>query len=418
MADTELESAAAFVNEPGLSCTQEFMDDSVIQLCTKEGIFPLIQRALDNEDGIAFNEEPAVAPHERSVPNVKSCILTGSVAGVMGVCHEDNEMEMQVDSASRNNGTHKRNGKRDRRRLQRAQSITTYKAIAKLANKPHTKSITSKALVKHLPIAQGAYIGKPQPPGEGIRKLDDLVQQGFKVVEWDGYTPHVLLDKDRRTIGVLAGHPKDDGWHDTVAAVCTAMEHARDCCAFRRENMEHRRGAYPCLAVGVSFGGGQEIPSNLVHAEQNQEPLQLLLDHKAVQRLAGFGNTTFNFGPTTVTLDHTDNQNFASGMCSITALVLFDLGLIVQFPPGSTILIPSAILRHGNVPIASGEKRLSFTQYFAGGLIRWVDYGFQTEANFKRESPSLWFAANRGREARVQEAAEYFSTSKHVGPDI
>ncbi|KAG1740738.1 uncharacterized protein EDB91DRAFT_1052935, partial [Suillus paluster] len=88
-----------------------------------------------------------------------------------------------------------------------------------------------------------------------------------------------------------------------------------------------------------------------------------------------FSAATFNFGPTMVTLDHTDNQNFPSGMCSITALgnydpangghlVLFDLGLIVQFPPGSTI-------------------------HFAGGLIRWVDYGFQTEANFKRESPSL-----------------------------
>ncbi|KAG1724046.1 uncharacterized protein EDB91DRAFT_1063058 [Suillus paluster] len=122
-------------------------------------------------------------------------------------------------------------------------------------------------------------------------------------------------------------------------------------------------------------------------------------------------------------------QNFPSRMCSITTLgnydpangghlVLFDLGHIVQFPPGSTILIPSAILCHRNVPIASGEKCLFFTQYFAGGLIRWVDYGFQTEANFKRESPSLWFAANRGREARVQEAAEYFSTSKHVRPDI
>jgi hypothetical protein len=80
-----------------------------------------------------------------------------------------------------------------------------------------------------------------------------------------------------------------------------------------------------------------------------------------------FAATTFNLGPATVTFDHTDNGNFASGMCSITALgdfnptngghlVLFDLGLIIQFPPGATILIPSAILRHGNIPIAPLER--------------------------------------------------------------
>ncbi|KAG1721933.1 uncharacterized protein EDB91DRAFT_1256278 [Suillus paluster] len=180
-----------------------------------------------------------------------------------------------------------------------------------------------------------------------------------------------------------------------------------------------------------------QIPGNLVHAKGNQDALQSLLEHKAIQRLAGFANSmlyhyspkvvfpaaTFNFGPTVVTLDHTDNLNFASGMCSITALgdydptmgghlILFDLGLIVQFPPGSTIIIPSAILRHGNVPIASGEKRQSFTQYFAGGLIRWVDYGFQTEANFKRESPELWLAAMHGRQNRVEEAAGYFPKLK------
>ncbi|KAG1721304.1 uncharacterized protein EDB91DRAFT_1064451, partial [Suillus paluster] len=83
-----------------------------------------------------------------------------------------------------------------------------------------------------------------------------------------------------------------------------------------------------------------------------------------------FPAATFNLGPTVVTLNHTDNLNFASGMCSITALgnydptksghlILSDLGLIVQFPPGSTIIIPSAILCHGNVSISSGEKHQS-----------------------------------------------------------
>jgi hypothetical protein len=138
-----------------------------------------------------------------------------------------------------------------------------------------------------------------------------------------------------------------------------------------------------------------------------------------------FAAATFNLGPAAVTYGHTDNGNFASGMCSITALgdydptqgghlVLFDLGLVIEFPPGSTILIPSAILQHGNVSISSRETRLSFTQYFAGGLVRWVRHGFRTVVDLERESPEEWKAAKAERDTRVQEAPLYFSTSEDL----
>jgi hypothetical protein len=84
--------------------------------------------------------------------------------------------------------------------------------------------------------------------------------------------------------------------------------------------------------------------------------------------------------------------NLPFGWCAITALgnfdptlgghlVLWDLKLVIEFPPGSTILIPSATLRHSNVAIRQGETRYSFTQYTAGGLFRWVDNGFQCAAS-------------------------------------
>lgn len=57
--------------------------------------------------------------------------------------------------------------------------------------------------------------------------------------------------------------------------------------------------------------------------------------------------------------------------------MLWDLKLVIEFPPGSTILIPSATLRHSNIGIREGERRYSVTQYAAGGLFRWVDQGFQ-----------------------------------------
>lgn len=77
-------------------------------------------------------------------------------------------------------------------------------------------------------------------------------------------------------------------------------------------------------------------------------------------------------------------------MCAITALgdydpklgghlVLWDLKLVIEFPPGSTILIPSTSVRHSNVSIRQGETRHSFTQYAAGGLFCWVEHAFQME---------------------------------------
>lgn len=58
---------------------------------------------------------------------------------------------------------------------------------------------------------------------------------------------------------------------------------------------------------------------------------------------------------------------------------MWDLKLVIEFPPGSTILIPSATIRHSNVAIQKGETRYSFTQYTSGGLFRWVEQGFQPE---------------------------------------
>jgi hypothetical protein len=106
-----------------------------------------------------------------------------------------------------------------------------------------------------------------------------------------------------------------------------------------------------------------------------------------------FACSTFNFGPSTISFSHVDPGNLPYGWCAISSLgpfnpkqgghlVLWDLQLVIEFPPGSTILIPSAVIRHSNVAIQHGEERYSFTQYTAGGLFRWVDHGFQKESEY------------------------------------
>jgi hypothetical protein len=65
-------------------------------------------------------------------------------------------------------------------------------------------------------------------------------------------------------------------------------------------------------------------------------------------------------------------------------MVLWELGIAVEFLSGSTILIPSAAISHCNAAIQAGETRMSMTQFCAGGLFRWVQYGFSTQEDLRR----------------------------------
>lgn len=122
-----------------------------------------------------------------------------------------------------------------------------------------------------------------------------------------------------------------------------------------------------------------------------------------------FASTAFNFGPRVVTTPHRDHLNLAYGWCSITALgrfdhtagghlVLPDLKLAIEFPAGSTVLIPSAALTHHNLPIGFHETRQSVTQYSAGGIFRWISYGFQLKkvAEAASVTGKIWWKQGEG----------------------
>ncbi|KAJ7306957.1 hypothetical protein DFH08DRAFT_918537 [Mycena albidolilacea] len=134
-----------------------------------------------------------------------------------------------------------------------------------------------------------------------------------------------------------------------------------------------------------------------------------------------FAACTFNFGPQAVTCSHLDFGNLAWGWCSITSLgwfnadrgghlILWDLKLIIRFPPGATILIPSAIIRHSNIPVQPHEKRFSFVQYTAGGLFRWIHNGYMTDEDFlKKLTMESREAQDAEAETRWEEGVKMFS---------
>ncbi|KIP02061.1 hypothetical protein PHLGIDRAFT_52988, partial [Phlebiopsis gigantea 11061_1 CR5-6] len=238
-------------------------------------------------------------------------------------------------------------------------------------------------------------------------------------------TPMVLTSKDNEIFAALPGRPVNDPtWDATTKGVVAAMQHAEMRLRFSKKR--DRRGPFKTIASGVSYGGGQKRPGNLKLSKHNQKIMDKLYNDPHMKRLIRWGNamiasyfpliyreyvanmtklhqqqpylrhirpdTVFpaasaNFGGV-VCQEHADFGNKANGICPIWCggsfdyrkgghLVLRQLKLVIQFPPGSLICIPSATLRHGNTPIAKGETRVSFTQYAAGGLFRWVQYGFQ-----------------------------------------
>ncbi|KAF7371735.1 hypothetical protein MVEN_00030000 [Mycena venus] len=265
-------------------------------------------------------------------------------------------------------------------------------------------------------------------------------------INWGGMLSIPIIDSHGRIIAILGGTPRDmENWKTVTDGAAKLMEDNAHRLSVSEEQLNHCRayGSYPSIAR-VSHGGGQTEPGNLQTNKKNKRVMDELLAHEHFNRLSNsfwtfapllatffqvqmgllaaskpslvwnfagsvFAACTFNFGPHAITVPHLDFANLAWGWCAITALgrfnpdrgghlILWDLKLVIQFPLGSTVLIPPALIHHSNVPIAVDEFRASFTQYTAGGLFRWIRNGFKTDEQFERTT------SVQEKEARAEEA--------------
>ncbi|KAF7300327.1 hypothetical protein HMN09_00916000 [Mycena chlorophos] len=261
-----------------------------------------------------------------------------------------------------------------------------------------------------LPVELGAYrAGMPDAKelrgSKKSRGIDDFLRLGFQVLRWNGmyvtYTPVdgvPLVDSEGRVFAVLAGRPKGATYDAHVhRAFCLMVAAAAARAAAKTAVQTHRRGFYTAITVGISYGQGQTEPCSL--QSEYPELAEQLVKDSAFQELASFASSmlafwaprlydyyqeyntkldpslktprpfarsvfasaTFNLGPNVWTFKHRDVLNLPFGWCAITALgnfdhtkgghlVLWDLKLVVEFPAGATILIPSATLAHSNIP--------------------------------------------------------------------
>ena len=95
-------------------------------------------------------------------------------------------------------------------------------------------------------------------------------------------------------------------------------------------------------------------------------------------------------------------------------LFLRELGLVVEFPIGASVLLPSAVIAHGNTRLGKSDDRASVTMYNAGGNIRWRDQGFRPQRTMtKREKREFDAAAS----LRLEEAVNRFSKIGELAAD-
>ncbi|KAJ7029476.1 hypothetical protein C8F04DRAFT_1264932 [Mycena alexandri] len=244
------------------------------------------------------------------------------------------------------------------------------------------------------PVAAGAWIGRrsKRPTGR-IRTLPELLNDAHKLVEWNGRDPKLILDAEGRIVAILLGTPDDPDWPNVVEQAAKAMDRA-----------QMRRLA--CWS-GPSAGGDtysslrappSARPGNLRNTKLFNYLVKELLRNKSIHRIAGFQSDSprpiralppTSSTPLTTRYFLLPPSTAETRFCPVTSAGKFDhklgghiylgqLRLVIEFPSGATAIIPSDCVDHGNTPIQANETRFSITQFAAGGLFCWVEYGFQT----------------------------------------
>ncbi|KAK7451767.1 hypothetical protein VKT23_012446 [Stygiomarasmius scandens] len=308
---------------------------------------------------------------------------------------------------------------------------------------------------------QGAETGYEELLEKGFREVEWDARESVPIVDAEGVIFGLMLGNPQ----------KDPTWLKITHEAAGLLEQTRlemdriaeetarkaQSRGYQPKPIPNQRGDFTVVTRGNSFGGGQRYPKPLENKPEvailsdnliSSLPFTRLAHHSAsgfaawaprlhlhymetLQKLRNldldlpqnfpssiFAAATFNCGPQTITLDHLDFQNYVHGWCSITALgsfdyqqgghlVLWDLGLIIQFPPGSTILIPSAYLWHSNTRIAPAESRYSFTQYTAGGLFRYAEDGGRVR---KHMSPSELMDVKKQYRKLARQGLSMYST--------
>ncbi|KAK7024187.1 hypothetical protein VNI00_016495 [Paramarasmius palmivorus] len=312
-----------------------------------------------------------------------------------------------------------------------------------------------------LPISNPSWTGLKELPRAQLPKPSEL-----KKLNWDGKTTTLLVDRRDRIWVVLGAGINDRSWNGVVDGATKAIAKFHQNAGLSPKDFCNRRSGnrYSTIHKGPSFGGGQKRPANMsIKKKKTKVAMKELQENQCIQRILGHTGTLYKtFGyklamesrdclrtltkqfpdieppkypspdgpywaaftvnsanqgpsePQVVTKIHTDFGNYARSWCAVTAfgnfnadlgghLVLWNVGLAIRFPAGCTILFPSALITHSNLPVQPGETRYSIVQYSAGGLFRWVANGGMSDKDFlSKATPGQLAKREQARKDRAK----------------
>ncbi|KAJ6631937.1 hypothetical protein B0H10DRAFT_1975532 [Mycena sp. CBHHK59/15] len=249
----------------------------------------------------------------------------------------------------------------------------------------------------------GAWTGRRS--GKGKRRpftLPELLAMKCKVIYWNGRDPKLILDARGRIVAILIGRPEDPDWDEVVDEAVREMHRARRKGmrhrVFKSARPLHRRGRFSVLAAGVSFGGGQKRPGNLVNNRFARRLIQRLLKNQSIRRFAGFQSSALaTYAPKLYryyfTFDHRDGLNLSHGLCAITCGGNFDHTL------------------GGHIYLKQLKLVIEYPSVCRGGLFRWVTYGFQSAKSLlsKKGGKEIRDQHDGAPGSRWEEALDMFS---------
>lgn len=102
-------------------------------------------------------------------------------------------------------------------------------------------------------------------------------------------TPVPLYDRKNRIYASLSGQPSGTSYRNAANRSYFRIAEEGEDANFHQSCSVHRRGGFPALNVGLSYGMGQQEPAHLKNGAYSHM-LERLVQDPAIQQVAAFGS--------------------------------------------------------------------------------------------------------------------------------
>ncbi|KAF7320031.1 hypothetical protein MKEN_00787100 [Mycena kentingensis (nom. inval.)] len=299
---------------------------------------------------------------------------------------------------------------------------------------------------------------RPLPEQHRFASAAEAAAAGWEVIEADPEKPQFLADQKQRVFAVgVPGIKNPEYVAKCLRATEFMLEVEKITEWTARENDTHR--GVKSINEGLFYGKGlrkivqmrssvaglgihmrtnkdiQDIctfassalttwfPNISAQANERLSKIEAVVGESYTRTFArsAFACVAFNFGPQSAAIFHRDWTDAAGEICTAWAggkfnhkkrghILFLELKIALEFPPGTLVLFPSAILTHANIPVAPHEQRVSIVQYTPGNLARFVDNGFRTEAQYLAEDEEGYHEMMERKRTRWAKGLALFST--------